>query len=372
MVFEKTTSIVPDSAFRAAIDISINLKRDDIFIASYYLTAAVAARAYEETERRDRFVLLQRSLYLKPGRYSGLVLASDKTSSREFRGELSFEAKDYTTPGFGNPVPVEHRTDDAAIRLFGFRASFPFAGPTIAAIPVSDGYDAEWHFKLFNEQSTIPLFDDVLQPSRRPRHVMLPAASGQVESFVMLPCTDCIGAWLLFELPLEKYDIGTYRMQILAKRGERIDSVNFTTEIFWRDMPYSMRNIDFALDAMRYILTKEQLSRMREGDAEQKRSAFRRYWKERDPTPEVEYNEMMTEYFRRVDKAYYMFQTLFERNGVNTDRGKVYILFGPPEDTQRILAADQPATEIWYYPSLDKTFRFVDRSKDGNLRLVEE
>ena len=142
--------------------------------------------------------------------------------------------------------------------------------------------------------------------------------------------------------------------------------------ILWRDMPFSMRDIEFAIDAMRFILTKEEYDRIKRGDERDMQRAFRRYWKERDGVPETEQNEMMTEYFRRVDEAYYRFQTLYVRNGIQTDRGKVYVLFGPPEDIQRIMSIEEPLMEIWSYPSLGKTFRFVDRERDGNLRLMEE
>ncbi|MBL0175665.1 MAG: GWxTD domain-containing protein [Ignavibacteria bacterium] len=77
----------------------------------------------------------------------------------------------------------------------------------------------------------------------------------------------------------------------------------------------------------------------------------------------------MEEYFRRVDQAYFAYRTLTNQNGALTVRGKVHILFGIPEEVERLLKPGEPAQEIWDYPSLKKTFTFVDRERNGNFRL---
>jgi GWxTD domain-containing protein len=176
----------------------------------------------------------------------------------------------------------------------------------------------------------------------------------------------------VLELPIEKLDVGPYALKVRVAGASLTDSVSTRTAIYWRNMPYSLRDINFAIDAMRYILTKEEYDRMRSGNEREMMRAFRRYWRDQDRTPETEYNELMTEYFMRVDETIDRYQTLFERNGAMTDRGKVYILFGPPEETQRILNQDDPAQEIWNYPSLNKSFHFIDRNHNCDYKLYEE
>jgi len=79
---------------------------------------------------------------------------------------------------------------------------------------------------------------------------------------------------------------------------------------------------------------------------------------------------MMAEYFRRVDYAFTSFRTLKEENGVLTDRGKIYILFGKPTAIERSLAPGGPPRELWKYSSLNKEFMFEDPSRQGNYKLI--
>ena len=78
----------------------------------------------------------------------------------------------------------------------------------------------------------------------------------------------------------------------------------------------------------------------------------------------------MTEYFRRVDYAFSNFRTLKEENGVLTDRGRIYILYGKPTSIERSLAPGGPPRELWTYASLNKEFIFEDPSRQGNYKLT--
>jgi GWxTD domain-containing protein len=223
-----------------------------------------------------------------------------------------------------------------------------------------------------DDDADTPVFDETIQPEAILEGAYPAGQSGVVEDFHLHARKQADGDIAVLSLPFSVMDVGRYRLLVTAAWEGGSDTVSLPTEIFWRDMPFSMRDLDFAIDAMRFILTSEEYKQMKRGDMESMQKAFRNFWKERDATPETEYNEMMAEYFRRVDQAFYKFQTLYERNGAQTDRGKVYVLFGPPEEIQRVMNRDEPINEIWEYPSLGKTFRFIDKSRDGNLRLLEE
>ena len=53
------------------------------------------------------------------------------------------------------------------------------------------------------------------------------------------------------------------------------------------------------------------------------------FWKRRDPTPDTPHNEFNEEHYRRIE---YVKQRYFEGTaGWRSDRGRVYIMFGPPD-----------------------------------------
>jgi hypothetical protein len=78
----------------------------------------------------------------------------------------------------------------------------------------------------------------------------------------------------------------------------------------------------------------------------------------------------MTEYYRRVDLAMRTFGTLRQPDGFRSDRGRIYVLYGPPTTTDRTLNPVSGFQEIWTYGHLKKQFMFVDQNKSGNYVLV--
>ena len=95
------------------------------------------------------------------------------------------------------------------------------------------------------------------------------------------------------------------------------------------------------------------------------------FWAKRDPTPKTLYNELMAEYYRRVDYAYINFATLRERDGARTDKGKVYILYGQPTKIERKYTPGRPTEEIWYYEPIRRKFVFTDQYGSFKLTSVE-
>lgn len=373
MVFERNGTATPDSAFRGGVEVSVNLQKDGVSVGSFSFGARTATAAYTDTDRRDQFLLLQRTMYLEDGTYTALIIVSDRGSTREQSITQTFKAQRFDSVRIGTPVILTAGAAEGAMQVFGYSGFLPFAARSVLAIPTEANRQAEWHVVLerLNRGKEI-VFEGKLQPSAAVQNVSLARASGDVERLEFLPCDACVGQYVLLELPLDSVDTGPYKLIVAALQNGSGDTVTVDTEIFWRDMPYSMRDIEFAVEAMKYILTNEEFEAMKDGDVNYMRQQFRRYWEERDPTSGTAFNELMAEYFKRADQAFYKFQTLFEPNGITTDRGKVYILFGPPEDTQRILSSDEPAMEVWQYPSLSKTFRFIDPERNGNFRLMED
>lgn len=126
------------------------------------------------------------------------------------------------------------------------------------------------------------------------------------------------------------------------------------------------------LNKVRYIITSEERKIFLELPDSEKDAFIEEFWKRRDPDPETEENEFKIEYFNRIEKANELF--LGEgRPGWLTDRGRIYVLFGPPTD--RITYPTGPpgsggrgCQELWYYGSFPVVF--LDESCTGHYVLV--
>lgn len=141
-----------------------------------------------------------------------------------------------------------------------------------------------------------------------------------------------------------------------------------TFNSFWSDMPLSLYDINIALDMMRFILKEDQLKQLKVGSAEDKIKHFESFWEKRDPTPKTDFNELMAEYFRRIDYAFENYSTP-STPGFESDLGNAYILIGPPISTERVLLGNNQTRITWDYPKVQLIFQST--SGFGDYRLIE-
>jgi GWxTD domain-containing protein len=122
------------------------------------------------------------------------------------------------------------------------------------------------------------------------------------------------------------------------------------------------------LSKVRYVITREERKIFLELP-ESERPAFREeFWKRRDPDPQTEDNPLKEEYFRRLDRAEELFRGE-GRPGWLTDRGRIFILFGPPSERVTYpMTAGTSCREIWYYGAFPVVF--IDQYCSGNYVLT--
>ena len=120
-----------------------------------------------------------------------------------------------------------------------------------------------------------------------------------------------------------------------------------------------------------YFATPEELREFRELPDEGKLLFLKKFWKKFDPTPNTEYNEFFVEFVKRCKYADENF-SLPEKPGRLTDRGRIYIKFGPPDEVNRVtFGLTSRNREHWlYYSGGFKEFVFVDIKNTGDYELV--
>lgn len=148
---------------------------------------------------------------------------------------------------------------------------------------------------------------------------------------------------------------------------------------------------------VRYIITKVESKIFLELPPSGRERFIREFWARRDPTPKTAKNEYREIYYQRIEEANRLFKGA--RPGWLQDRGRIYILFGPPNERQtnpmggrpidgyiepremdvaRRVATGEKATEIWVYYNLFSLLPqprqvrlvFVDSEGSGDYRLT--
>lgn len=139
-----------------------------------------------------------------------------------------------------------------------------------------------------------------------------------------------------------------------------------------------------------YIISAEEKEAFKRLTTDDERYQFiEQFWLRRDPTPDTPDNEAKLEHYRRIAFANERFAS--GRPGWETDRGRIYITFGPPDEIERHSAGgtyDRPPEEgggqtitfpfeVWRYRYIEGRalgeevrIEFVDPSFSGEYRLA--
>jgi len=100
-----------------------------------------------------------------------------------------------------------------------------------------------------------------------------------------------------------------------------------------------------------YIIEKEERQAFKKLTTDAERDHFiEQFWKRRDPTPDTPTNEFKEEHYRRIAFANLRFAGSVE--GWKTDRGRIYITFGPPDEIDSHPSGgngDPTPWEMWKY-----------------------
>jgi GWxTD domain-containing protein len=133
-------------------------------------------------------------------------------------------------------------------------------------------------------------------------------------------------------------------------------------------MPSQADNLDKAVEQLQYIARGGELKKLKKLEGEEKLEAFKAFWREKDPSPGTDSNELMEEYYRRIEYSDQNFGGF--REGWKTDRGMIYTLLGPPSEVERHpFDSDAKPYEIWTYYTINRYFLFVDHTGLGDYRL---
>ena len=137
-----------------------------------------------------------------------------------------------------------------------------------------------------------------------------------------------------------------------------------------------------------FIITEEEKPVFQSLSTPNEKEHFiEQFWYRRDPDPRTEFNEFKEEHYRRIAFANERFQSGIA--GWKTDRGRIYIIHGPPDEIVSYPSGGrylrQPhegggATstypfEVWRYRNLEGMgseveLEFVDSSWSGEYHLA--
>jgi GWxTD domain-containing protein len=128
--------------------------------------------------------------------------------------------------------------------------------------------------------------------------------------------------------------VSAYQTRIVEPRAEGAS-----------ETPYSR----WVREDVAYIITEEERAAFKRLQTDEEREHFiEQFWLRRDPTPGTTENEFKEEHYRRI--AYANAHYASGIPGWKTDRGRIYIIYGPPDELE---SHPGTLTEKWLYHHID-------------------
>ncbi len=181
---------------------------------------------------------------------------------------------------------------------------------------------------------------------------------------------------IFIPIDIAHLDLARYKLALTVKGGGKKKRVERFFHVRNLQVPLAITNLDEAIEQLQYIASRKEMKKLRNAPKDKKKEYFEAFWKAKDPTPGTETNELMDEYYRRVEFANQHFSGF--RESWKTDMGMISILFGPPNNVERepfnveanpYYETEVYAYEIWYYYDLNRRFIFADHQGFGDYRL---
>jgi len=302
----------------------------------------VVAKSYEETKSLSKRFAALEEYHILPGTYGMRVKLEDLSSSR-----FSVVEEEVLVRGFGNS---EVEVSDPVF-LYFFSDTLTFPNP-------SRDYDRDTRvgvrFEIYRSGEADSLqIEASLEDSKGKVW-----SSGALSVGSTSPETKTI-VFSVDTLPRDSFSF-------VIRLGETIlaDWPFRVSHPFYLDAEEYLDRVE----AMLYIATDEEMRKLKEAPQEERAAVYSDFWKEKDPVPSTQRNEAEGEYFARVAYSNQHFGGLIP--GWKTDRGRIYIQYGRPDEMEKHpFEIDQASYEMWYYYSSGLRFVFVDEHNLGTYEL---
>ena len=193
------------------------------------------------------------------------------------------------------------------------------------------------------------------------------AAQASIDTIAYTPTVN-----LFFPIPPTQLSLGRQDLKMYVRSNETTVEVSRSLMVRWAQRPTSKRALADYIQPMRLIMDSRDWKELKNAPPDRQRELLTEFWKRRNPTPESKTNLLEEEFYWRVSESNSQF-SWGKTEGWETDRGRIYIIHGQPENVSRRF--DQSygrSLEIWRYENPTREFVFYDEHGDGRFLLVRQ
>ena len=351
--FQSLQFIKKENSFFASYDVSISLRNKKgkrIFRKMW--SDSIITNDYIQTQSKYR--TKKHFVNLKVGKNEYIIDSElydkDTRNKGSKKIKLDFSKKD-KTPILFEPIVVTNLEGN-----WGFNdGEFPLTGKRITNI--DNGVTLIISGFVGTGQYQVEMFLD---------------GKNEKDGFIIIKNEETSDGYFITRYKLKKDDLSRigFNIKLIIEQNGKERSLFKNISIFKPGLSGFVNNVENSFQQMKYILTTDERKKAKGKKGKELETLFLSFWKERDPTPNTSINELMEEYYIRVNYVNEYFNMSW-REGWETDFGMIYILFGPPDQIERSNSVSTSSSiyQIWYYNRLNKQFVFKDQNGFGDFKL---
>ncbi|HEY6807938.1 MAG TPA: GWxTD domain-containing protein [Gemmatimonadales bacterium] len=328
------------------------------------------------------------ALQLAPGRYTMDAAVTDSATGRVTRGAVVVDAYRQSVGASdlmlgtavrapAGPADTVPRADEVWNGAVFVQTS---GAPALTPSQTVLGYYLELYAsRAESVQVTARVIDQGGAQVIAAAPVTVPVASGGGVTYAMLDLAGLPPGHYRLAVAAQGPDSQVVRSAPFSMTGfETVGSLKTVADAGTRDT--FTDDTEAGLDSMYapliYLMTAGEQGQYSTLSVDAKRRWLRDFWTRRDPTPGTARNERLERFYRLVQEADGKFREggLSAIPGWRTDRGRVYILYGPPDEVLDRRSNNQQGSlpyEVWKY-TRDRALKYVfaDLTRFGNFALV--
>lgn len=356
IINDDLTFLKQEDTYQAEVEFDIYINNESKeFVFNRTVSKQIKTLLYEETNSRQLTNTFYTEILMKPDVYDLIITALDKNNNKQVNRKLNFELDNLRDKKFliSDVLFFQDYQLDSTDQIISFDPN------------LTNNFSGRSKYFYFYFASIVSDPRDTLRVEYIIRN---PGGSVvQFNQYTIANNKNVNENYIRINRQL--FDQSRYELEVISSYRNQSIKTKKLFSFYWTETPDSPKDLTNALDQMRYIIEADSVGWALKRNYDEKLGYFKRFWKRVDPNPETEKNELMDEYYLRVNTANQAFATL-SQDGWQTDRGRIFIKFGEPDDIERHpFEIDSQPYEIWRYYSTRKVFLFIDRTSFGDYYL---
>ena len=296
---------------------------------------------YEDTRNEENYFTTEQNIVLTPGDYKLFMNIQDKDSRRSW--QITKEYKLDVIGPIGTVLPFINDTK--------LQKSF--------AVDIMENTDTLWLRTQINLKDSTP---DLI-------HYTVYYKETLIDSGIVSVTVPSGNNLFYLPIPMIQKKRGWYDIELNFQGKKQITSFRFVTNRnnFWTDDIDEMIGVMGIKIGIDGFLSHSEYKKLYGMNESEQWTYIHAYWEKKDPSPNTGNNEILNQLNKRVQYVNNNFSITMP--GWRSDRGRIYIIYGPPQYMDDTYKGQTNYTyQKWIYPN-GKQFIFVDRSMSGDYTL---